>query len=132
MEKISKVVPGSVKNNIDMSKERPVRSGAPSYGAPIAYSTATLKKIEEAERAKALQAAEKRKPEMSPKELKHSQIVDKVTLNFRKTDPLMIQNENLDSTLDHEESTYNLANDEAIENMEFGSQIGPDRLSLYA
>lgn len=132
MEKISKVVPSSVKNKIDMSKERPMRAGAPSYGAPIAHSTATLKKLEEAERAKALQAAEKKKLEMSPQELKHSEIVDKVTLNFRKTEPLMIQNENINSTLDHQASIDTSSNDEGTDSMQFGSQVGPDRLSLYA
>lgn len=137
MEKISKVVPTSAKNKIDMSKERPMRSGAPNYGAPIAHSAVTLRKMEEAERvAKAAQLAEQRKLEMSPQELKHSEIVDKVTLNFNKAHPILIQVGTVDSTLSQNPSIEEISGDNEI-NQEIiesdpGSQIGPDRLSLYA
>jgi hypothetical protein len=43
MDKISSIISSSRKH-VDMSKERPVRAGAPSYGQPISPATHTFEK----------------------------------------------------------------------------------------
>jgi len=126
VEKISKVVAGSVKGNIDMSKERPMRSGAPGYGAPIAYSAPTLKKmaLEKQMAESKAAAALQEKPDVN----KHSEIVDKVTLNFYKVAPNAIQSEIVDSTPEESESMspMNVVEDSGLSQSEKAS------LSLYA
>ncbi len=59
MEKISKIIAGSPRvTSTDMSKERPVRAGTPSFGAPIAVS-------DSATRYDALKPADKFQPDLT-------------------------------------------------------------------
>lgn len=124
MEKISKVIPSTTKGKIDMSKERPMRSGAPNYGAPVAHSAVTLRKMEEAKRLQALE--DERRAQMSPQELRQSDIVDTVTLSFRKKEPEVFQNENSPSTMDLVVTIESPAERSHVE------ADGPSEISLYA
>lgn len=99
MEKISKVVPSSAKYNIDLSKERPMRSGMPSYGLPVAMSAAQEKRILE-QKMKDEQAQLEKLNSISASNLNTQQeIVDQVTLSFKKIHPDVSQSENDPSTL---------------------------------
>ncbi len=63
-----------------MSKERPVRAGAPSYGQPVSQATKTFEKIKEEDQRMNPALTER---VHSPETLRQSGIVDKITLSFR-------------------------------------------------
>lgn len=82
MDKISSII-NSSKNKVDMSKERPVRAGAPSFGQPISPASQTFQKIQrEDEMMNPLLATTSQKIN-SPEVARHSGIIDKITLSFR-------------------------------------------------
>ena len=120
MEKISKVVPSSSKYNIDMSKERPMRSGMPNYGLPVSMSATQEKRVLEAEAFKRQSQIEK---ENSAEANSQAAIVDQVTLSFKKTNENPNQIENTPLTLSPENSIDSMSEDDSE---------GPKQLSLYA
>jgi hypothetical protein len=77
MDKISSIISSS-KNPVDMSKERPVRAGAPSYGQPISPATQTFQKVQREEELLGLPQKVN-----SPDVARHSGIIDKITFSFR-------------------------------------------------
>lgn len=64
-----------------MSKERPVRAGAPSYGQPVSKASNTFEQIQEED--KRVNPGLQREKINSPDTLRHAGIVDKITLSFR-------------------------------------------------
>ncbi len=96
MEKISSIV-GSTNAKVDMSKERPVRSGAPSFGRPVSEATKTFEardKIVE-EKNKEFRATQANNSVLH-EPLHHSGIIDKITLSFKGSPQNLIQNEIVD------------------------------------
>ena len=103
-----------------------MRSGAPGYGAPVAYSAPTLKKMAlEKQMAESKAAADLKDQEAVSK---HADIVDKVTLNFYKVAPNAIQSEIVDSTPEESESMSPM---DVVEDSGL-SQSDKASLSLYA
>jgi hypothetical protein len=84
MEKISNIVSSKSQNAVDMSKERPVRAGAPSFGAPVSEASHTFgkEKAKEEENLSALDAVSIQKIN-SPDIDRQSGIVDKITFSFK-------------------------------------------------
>lgn len=107
MEKISKVVPSSAKFDIDVSKERPMRSGAPNFGLPIAKSTSDIKREMEMDRLKSQAMASNFETESLQKVNNDLDVVDKVNVNFKKVAPEMNQTEKLPLILVLEDSINN-------------------------
>lgn len=86
MDKISSII-SSARNQVDMSKERPVRAGAPTYGQPISPATQTFQKIQKEEELMGVtpkyQSAFSSGKIESPEVSRHSGIIDKITFSFR-------------------------------------------------
>ncbi len=82
MDKISSIISSS-KNKVDMSKERPVRAGAPTYGQPVSEATQTFKKIEKEQELMSPMAAVTSAKINSPDVQRHTGIIDKITLSFK-------------------------------------------------
>lgn len=61
-----------------MSKERPVRAGAPSYGQPVVQATQTFEKLKREEELMGLP-----QKVSSPEVARHSGIIDKITFSFK-------------------------------------------------
>lgn len=85
MDKISSIISSS-RNHVDMSKERPVRAGAPSYGQPVSQATHTFQKAEQEESPMTTRSEGAFEKVTSPDALRHSGIVDKITLSFKGHD----------------------------------------------
>lgn len=126
MEKISSIL-GSTSSKVDMSKERPVRSGAPSFGRPVSEATRTFaardKIVEEKNNEfKATQF----NTSLTPQEnLRHSGIIDKITLSFKGSPQNMNHNEIVDFTsVENGPTIY-------ADNEETQSGEGSGSLSIY-
>lgn len=61
-----------------MSKERPVRAGAPSYGQPVVEATQTFQKVQREEELMGVPQKVN-----SPDVARHSGIIDKITFSFK-------------------------------------------------
>jgi hypothetical protein len=83
MEKISSIVSSKSNSKVDMSKERPVRAGAPSYGQPVSTASHTFEKIKKEEDLMTPMEAVQSLKAINPEETRHLGIVDKITLSFR-------------------------------------------------
>lgn len=99
MEKISSIV-GSSSAKVDMSKERPVRSGAPSFGRPVSEATRTFEAREKiaAEKNAEFQRTQLNSFEAPKDAFRHSGIIDKITLSFKGNPENAIHNETVDLT----------------------------------
>ena len=106
-----------------MSKERPVRAGAPTYGQPVSPATQTFQKVQKEEElmSPASTAAATLKIG-SPEVMRHTGIIDKITLSFKgnseREEPGVEQVIDLGS-LD-------------VASGEESSEEGPQSLDLYA
>jgi hypothetical protein len=81
MEKISSIVSSKSPAKVDMSKERPVRAGAPSYGQPISSASHTFDKMKKEEELMNPMASTEKIS--NPEVARHMGIVDKITLSFK-------------------------------------------------
>lgn len=108
MDKISSIISSSRKH-VDMSKERPVRAGAPSYGQPVSPATHTFGEEQKAEQVKrgelamfptARMQAEEAKMS-SPDVFRHTGIIDKITLSFKGNSERPEESETVDVVPEH-------------------------------
>ena len=89
MDKISSIVSSASQSKVDMSKERPVRAGAPSYGQPVSSATKTFEKskTEKVDKVETqdqmLASILETKKLMAPDVQRHTGIIDKITLSFK-------------------------------------------------
>lgn len=93
MDKISSIISTSRKH-VDMSKERPVRAGAPSYGQPISEATHTFGVEKEAKNAQVAQTEQAKL--FSPDVFRHTGMIDKITLSFKGNSERPEQKETFD------------------------------------
>jgi hypothetical protein len=84
MEKISSIISSTSQAKVDMSKERPVRAGAPSYGQPVSPATRTFEKEKvEKEKEQTFTPAFDTQKLAKPDVERHTGMIDKITLSFK-------------------------------------------------
>jgi len=96
MEKLSHIVKSSTQSHVDLSKERPVRAGAASFGQPVSKTNHVYEAPESAERPQA-HSAFSAVQEQVPAAERQKEIVDRVNFSFKKAELPVVQ--------DNEEST---------------------------
>lgn len=92
-----------------MSKERPVRAGAPSYGQPVSEATHTFgvekeekNKLFPTARVQAEQVVQAEQAKLaSPDVFRHSGMIDKITLSFKGNSERPEEKETLDIEPEH-------------------------------
>lgn len=83
MDKISSIISSTSQSKVDMSKERPVRSGAPSYGQPVSPATRTFEKPKMDAQEEAKASILETKKLFTPDVARHTGMIDKITLSFK-------------------------------------------------
>lgn len=83
MEKISSIVSSTSQSKVDMSKERPVRAGAPSYGQPTSEATQTFAKPK-AQEEQFMTSTPASILKLNKDDIqRHSGMIEKITLSFK-------------------------------------------------
>ena len=136
MEKISSIVQSTSQAKVDMSKERPVRAGAPSYGQPVSNATKTFEKVKkEEEQMSPVNALASQKKD-SPDDLRHTGIIDKITLSFKGNSERLKPNEQVINLSSVQALSAEPENSEVeidlSEGVETSTESSPQRLDLYA